>query len=160
MRFEVVRDDCRKFPNQEIHLPTKATSHSAGYDFYSNEEVSLYGQEHHLFYTDVKVKLKNDEFLMIIPRSSIGIKKHLMLMNSVAIIDSDYYNNPDNDGNIILALINYLSGTPVVDNEVEIKKGERIAQGIVMKYVTSTEDLTHPNKKIVDRVGGIGSTGK
>lgn len=152
-RFEVVKDVCRKHPDEEIKLPTKGTRYSAGYDFYSNESVMISPQETYPFHTDIKVKLEKDEFLMIVPRSSIGIKKHLMLMNTVAIIDSDYYNNEDNDGNIILALYNYYNyGVSWIEN------GERIAQGIVCKYVNSTEDLSHSTTK--KRKGGIGSTGK
>ena len=69
-----------------------------------------------------------DEVLKIYPRSSIGFKKKLMLVNTTGIIDSDYYENPDNDGNIGFAFYN------MSDVDVLIKAGERVLQGIFTKY--------------------------
>jgi len=146
MRFEIVRDDSRKFPKDDIHLPEIQTEGSCGYDIYTNEEKILEPSQQHLFWTDVKVKLNKDEFLMMVPRSSIGVKYNLMLANSVGIIDQSYYENSDNDGNIGICLYNY-GNVPV-----KVEKGMRVAQGIVMKYVISTVDLHKP------RVGGFGST--
>ena len=91
----------------------------------------------------------DDEVLKIVPRSSIGFKKGLMLINTIGIIDSDFYNNPDNDGNIGFKLKN------LTDKTVEIKAGERIMQGIFEKYLIVDDDEC---EKI--RVGGIGSSGK
>ncbi|MDC7243177.1 MAG: hypothetical protein PQJ44_04400, partial [Sphaerochaetaceae bacterium] len=66
----------------------------------------------------------------------------------VGIIDSDYYNNPDNEGEIMLILYNFGK------EPVAINKGERIAQGIFMKYFTVDE-----NETTIKRLGGFGSTG-
>ena len=88
-----------------------------------------------------------DEVLEIYPRSSIGFKKGLMLVNTVGIIDSDYYSNKSNDGNIGFKLKN------LTDKEVRIEAGERVLQGIFKKYLTIDNDEC--NK---ERVGGIGST--
>ena len=90
-----------------------------------------------------------DEVLMIHPRSSIGFKKKLMLVNTTGIIDSDYYENPDNDGNIGFAFYN------MSDVDVLIKAGERVLQGIFTKYLITEDD----NADEV-RTGGTGSTGK
>ena len=111
-----------------------------------NEEKILEPGQQYNFWTDVKVKLKKDEWLMIIPRSSIGIKYNLMISNEVGNIDSDYYGCEDNDGNIMISLYNY-GNVPV-----KVEKGMRVAQGIVMKYVRDTIDLHRR------RVGGFGST--
>lgn len=151
MRFEVVRDDCRKFPTQSITLPERQTEGSCGYDIYVNEEKILEPRQQHIFWTDVKVKLKTNEFLMIVPRSSIGIKYNLMLANSVGIIDPSYYGCESNDGNMGICLYNY-GNTPV-----KVERGMRVAQGIVMKYVKSTEDLHERKSK---RKGGFGSTSR
>jgi len=147
-RFEVVRDEYRKHPNKEIKLPTRATANSAGYDFYSNETIMIPPGSYHVFWTDVKVKLEKDEFLMIVPRSSVATQKNLILANSVGIIDADYYNNPDNDGNIGIWLINTSN-----NQTATIKEGERIAQGIILKYFAS-------DKTQGKRGGGFGSTGR
>ena len=81
-------------------------------------------------------------------RSSMAIKRHLALVNSTGIIDSDYYNNEENEGHIMIALLNYGKET------VSLEKGERVAQGIFSKYlITNDDDATGI------RTGGIGSTG-
>ena len=164
MNFEIVRDRHRKFPQNYIELPITATFGSAGYDFKSNEEMVIHPGQTYIFWTDIKVKLANHEFLMIVPRSSIGIKKSLMLANTVGIIDSDYYDNMNNDGNIAIALHNYGNVA------TEIHLGERIAQGIVMNhnnFNTYTDSIMGYDTSImfsdsqVDnvRLGGLGSTG-
>ena len=90
-----------------------------------------------------------NEYLSIFIRSSLAFKKGLMLANSTGIIDCDYYNNPDNEGHIMIAYYN------TKDVSYTIKKGERIAQGIFMKYLTTDDDDASGI-----RMGGIGSTGQ
>ena len=145
VRFEIVDELYKKHKFREVRLPTKATKYSVGYDFFSNDSVKIYPNEYYMFWTDVKVKLYKDEFLMIVPRSSIGINNHLMLCNTVGIIDPDYYGNEMNDGNIGICLFNY--GNRVVT----IRDGDRIAQGIVLK--TKVDVSSNEVRK-----GGIGST--
>lgn len=97
--------------------------------------------------TGVKCKLAPDEYLEIVPRSSTPLKYWLIVANSPGIVDSDYYNNPDNEGEIFVQLINF-------SNEViELKKGDKIAQAIIRKYYV-TEDDTAGGM----RTGGFGST--
>ena len=91
--------------------------------------------------------MPSDEFLAIYIRSSIGIKKHLMLNNSVAVIDSDFFNNKDNEGHIIIALYNY------GDEPVTLEPFERVAQGVFQKYLIVDDD-----NATQERIGGIGST--
>lgn len=129
-------------------LPTRATRGSAGYDFYLKEEVTIPPQTTIPIYTDVKARMMPDEVLTLHVRSSIGIKKKLMLANITGIIDSDYYNNKDTGGNIIIALYNY--GT----HPVTLKAGERIAQGMFSKFLLAVNDHVVSE----ERGGGIGST--
>ena len=91
--------------------------------------------------------MQDDEFLMLDVRSSMGGK--FMLANTIGIIDSDYYSNENNDGNIGIFLKN-------ISNEVQtIERGSRIAQGIFTKYlITETDNATNTRK------GGWGSTGR
>ena len=145
--FKVVKQEHRKNEGY-IKLPTRATEHSAGYDFYSPQDVTVAPHEMVMIWTDVKVHMYNDNALLIIPRSSMG-KHPVMISNTVGLIDSDYYNNPDNDGNIGFRLLN-LGDTPY-----EIKTGDRIGQGIFIKYGITDDDHAE-----AVRSGGYGSTGK
>lgn len=144
--FEVVKDEFRKNEG-EIKLPTRASEHSAGYDFYSPIDVIVPSHESIMIWTDIKAHMYYDNALMIIPRSSMG-KHPIMIANTVGLIDSDYYSNPDNDGNIGFRLYN-LSDIPY-----EIKAGDRIGQGIFIKYGTVNDDTT-----TTQRSGGFGSSG-
>lgn len=147
--FKIVKDECRKNEG-EIILPRRSTSGSAGYDFVTPVDIKIGAHcESDLIFTDVKAIMNQDEFLQLHIRSSLGIKKALMLANTTGIIDSDYANNPDNDGNIGFKLVNY-SNTPV-----EIKAGEKVFQGIFVKYLTTDNDNTN-----ISRDGGFGSTGR
>lgn len=148
--FEIIKDEHRKHSDIEIQLPTRGDSRSAGYDFYSNETVVLQPKQSHLFWTDVKSYMLDDEVLSIHVRSSIGTKKDLMLKNTTGIIDSSYYENVSNDGNIGICLVN------MGDKIQKIEKGERIAQGIFTKYLIVDEDTCLK----LERTGGFGSSGK
>lgn len=148
--FEIVADEFRKYPEIDIQLPKRGDSRSGGYDFYAPCDITLQPNEKVLLFSDVKAYMQDDEVLMLYVRSSIGIKKGLVLSNGTGIIDSSYYNNPSNDGNIGIALHN------TTDKVVELKQGERVIQGIFMNYLVADEDyVIHEN-----RVGGIGSSNR
>lgn len=128
-------------------IPTRGSSFSAGYDISSICEVTIFAGETKILNTGIKAYMQNDEVLELHIRSSIGIKKHLMLANCTGIIDCDYYNNASNEGHIMIALHNYGSDC------ITIEKNERIAQGIFKKYLVADEvEVTNT------RSGGIGST--
>lgn len=143
-KFEIAKG----FENEEITLPHRGTKYSAGYDIHSIETYTLKPHEKHVFKTGIKACMEEDEVLLIVVRSSIGIKKGLMLANTIGVIDSDYYSNPSNDGHIMICLLN------TNDYEVTIDKGERIAQGIFTKYLVTDDDCSNEERK-----GGVGSTG-
>lgn len=147
-RYMIVKESKLKFPEVETQQPSCTDILSAGDDFYSKETVTIKPNETYLFWTDVKAHMQNDEVLYIFVRSSVGTKKHLMLANTVGVIDASYFGNEGNDGNIGIALHNY--GTkPVV-----IEKGERIAQGVLQKFVS----MGARNPLSDKRVGGFGSS--
>lgn len=131
-------------------IPIRADKGSAGYDFYTPKNIVLDPGDKIAVKTNIKVKMEEDEVLLLFVRSSIGIKKDLMLSNIVGVIDSTYYNNPNNEGNIICSLYNY------GNQQQTIKAGERIVQGVFMKYLTTTENDVVLNAV---RTGGIGSSG-
>lgn len=145
--FEIVSDKNKKNKDIETKLPTKGSKNSAGYDLYSKEEIILQPGESHIFWTDIKSYMVNDEVLKIYIRSSLGIKKDLILKNQVGIIDSDYFDNLKNEGNIGVCLKN--NGT----KEQKIEIGDRIAQGIFSNILLADNIESEEERK-----GGIGST--
>ncbi|MGE4321236.1 MAG: dUTP diphosphatase [Acholeplasmataceae bacterium] len=144
-KFEVVS----KYQEQGVQIPKRQTEHSAGYDLASIEEIVIQPGEIKMIPTGLKVELPGDEALFVFPRSSLGIKKQLMMSNSVGVVDADYYNNPNNEGHIMVPLFNF--GNQVTT----IEKGERVAQGIFMTYKKTEDDDTEG----ILRVGGFGSSG-
>lgn len=132
-----------------VNFPKRKTKQSAGYDIESAVNVVINPGETKLIPTGIKVYMDENEWLGIYIRSSIAVKYGIVLANSVAVIDSDYYNNPDNEGHIMIALMN-TSEMPYT-----VKKGDRIAQGIFHQYYKIDNDSADD-----DRIGGIGSTGK
>lgn len=147
--FEIVSDEFRKYIDVNIKIPRRSSSKSAGYDIYTPIDITIPPNGiSDAVQTDIKAYMLDDEYLEIVPRSSLGFKKGLMLINTCGIIDSDYYSNPDNDGNIGFKFKN------LTDKTVELKAGERILQGIFKKYLITDYDNCD-----IERMGGIGSTG-
>ena len=143
--FEVVKDEFRKTEG-EIKLPTRASERSAGYDFYSPVDITINPNESALVWTDVKAHMYYDNVLLIFVRSSMG-KHPVVIANGTGVIDSDYYGNESTDGNIGFRLLN------LGDKPYEIKVGDRIGQGVFVKYGTIKDDHTSGT-----RTGGFGSS--
>lgn len=147
--FEVAKG----FENMEINLPERKTKNSAGYDVEAAEDCIIpafkFGQKPTLVKTGIKAYMPSDEYLMLCNRSSNPGKKGLILANSVGIVDSDYYENPDNDGVIMYAFYNFF------EKDLEIKKGDVIGQAIFQKYYIVDNDTAEG-----ERIGGFGSTSK
>ncbi len=155
--FEKVSFDCFKnnaFDDKDLYesdfIPKRSTKKSAGYDIVSLEDYVLKPNTSYIFKTGIKAFMQSDEVLLIFIRSSIGFKYDACLSNNVAVIDSDFYNNPENEGHIQVKLINH--GT----KDFVIKKFDRIAQGVFIKYLTATNE----EDVLKERKGGIGSTNK
>ena len=146
--FEVVKEDMRK-TSGEIQLPTRGTTKAMAYDFYSPIDLVIEPNCIGKVWTDVKAYMGDNECLILNVRSSMGGK--VMLANTQGWIDSDYYSNSSNDGNIGIFLKN-ISDEPYV-----IKKGDRVGQGMFLSFLVS--DNGNPEEEIV-RTGGFGSSGK
>ena len=131
-------------------LPKRSTKKSAGYDIKSLEDGIIKPGEAMTFKTGLKVCMNDDECLYILSRSSQGYKYNVCLMNSVGLIDSDFYNNSSNEGHFSVRLVNF--GT----EDYVVKVGDKIAQGVLMKYLTVDDEEEIKGK----RKGGFGSTGK
>ncbi len=132
-----------------VRLPQRKTRHSAGYDLEAAEEVTVEPGQVALVPTGLKAYMGEGEVLLLAVRSSLAVKRRLALANGIGVIDADYADNPDNEGHILVALVN------LGDGPVTIARGERVAQGIFVNYLTVAGD--QPGGR---RVGGIGSTGR
>jgi len=138
-----------KYIKVDFPMPERKTKTSAGYDLCLPEKVILLPNKLVMVPTGIKAYMQEDEYLGIHLRSSMAIKKEVCLVNNEGIIDSDYYNNADNEGHIMLPLLNRGEG-PLL-----LEKGERIAQGIFYKYLTVDDDNSDTK---ATRGGGFGST--
>lgn len=124
-----------------------------GYDFFAIEDFTIppykIGDKPIMIPTGIKVQMPDDEFLMLVNRSSNPAKKNLIIPQAMGIVDSDYYNNENNEGEMFFAYYN------LSNKSVTIKKGEKIGQGIFMKFFVTDDDNADG-----ERIGGWGSTGK
>ena len=132
-----------------VKLPTRGSIHSAGYDIYTYDTYEIEPKQSVLIRTGIKAYMLPDEYLDLRVRSSLGIKRQLMLATGASVIDADYYNNPDNEGEIMVVLYNY------GDTTQTIEAGEHIVQGIFSNYWLVDNDCT-----TAVRTGGTGSTNK
>lgn len=136
---------------KDFDLPKRSTKKSAGYDFINPIKVEIppykLGDNPIMVRTGIKVKMEDDEFLMLVNRSSNPKKKKLVIPNSVGIIDADYYGNQDNDGEMFFGFYN-LSNETIILNA-----GDKLGQGIFMKYGKTVDDISEGTRN-----GGFGST--
>ena len=131
-----------------VSLPKRATSGSAGYDFFAPKGYTLLPGETVKIPTGIRVKIDDGWVLTIFPRSSLGFKYKLSLDNTVGIIDSDYY-YAENEGHIFIKLTN------CGDKPLTIEKGKAFAQGVFLEY-----GVTYDDDSDGVRTGGFGSTDK
>jgi len=170
--------------DKEINMPRRQTFWSAGYDIEAAEDVvvppmlammqeivevdpmelviaddstpvtvqQIFLQDNTptLVSTGLKCKLPDGMVLKLFPRSSLAYKKNITVANNVGIIDADYFENESNDGHIMVAVLN--RGT----KPFEIKKGDRIAQGLIESFLVFPNEATPMD----GRTGGFGSTDK
>ncbi len=147
IKFHEVIEPMQKVEG-ETSLPRRATKGSGAYDFYAKTNYIVKPKEIVKIWTDVKAEMDKDVILLINVRSSACGKWELA--NTQGWIDSDYYSNEKNDGNIGVFLRN-------TSDEVQtIEKGDRIAQGMFTHYLITVDD----NPISEERVGGFGSSGK
>ena len=131
----------------EIKLPKRATEGSAGYDFYAPYDIYCLANEWYTIPLGIKfITDRKDIVLLCLPRSGLGFKYNFQLSNTCGVIDSDYQ-YAKNDGHIMIKF--------KVNQDIEIKKGDAIMQGIFTTYLIVDEDnITE------QRIGGFGSTSR
>ena len=141
-----IKDDINLYNN--YIKPKRNTKYSAGYDFYAIEDYIIKPNESLIIPTGIKVSMNKDELLMIVVRSSTGFKYNVRMCNQVGIIESDYYNNITNEGHMFIKLHNH------GEKDYILKKDEKFAQGIFMKFLITDEE----EEISAERIGGLGST--
>lgn len=150
-KFEAVSTENRRYDGRKkIKLPRRKTNVSAGYDFYSPVACTIPPGKEVTVYTEVKAYMNDNEWLGLHIRSSLGLKG-LRLKNITGIIDSDYVDNEDNEGNIIACIQN------VSNKTIRIKSDERFMQGIFQEFLVTDDDDEYEKE---ERKGGTGSTGE
>ena len=135
---------------EKIKLPKRATSGSAGYDFYAPFDIILAPGETIKIPTGIRVKIDDGWVLKLYPRSGLGFKYRIQMNNTVGIIDSDYYLS-DNEGHIFCKITNDSNE----GKTMTLSAGDGFCQGIFVEYgITVDDDVSDI------RNGGFGSTDK
>lgn len=144
--YKVSKEQFNRDGYEDIKLPRRATSGSAGYDFFAPYDFTLDLGEEIVIDTGIRAKIDDGWVLVILPRSGSGFKFGVRLANTAGVIDSDYF-NADNEGHIKIKLV---AGS----KPYSVKKGDAFAQGIFLPYGITEDDETRE-----ERHGGFGSTG-
>ena len=133
---------------RNIRTPMRSTEQSAGYDFVCPVETTIPHGWTATIHTGIRCSMKSNQALLLLPRSSLGMKHHLMLSNTVGLIDPDYF-FAQNEGHIVAKLVNLGNETVV------LKPGDRFVQGIIINFSVTDDDVAPKTS----RTGGMGSTG-
>lgn len=148
--FSNIPENTAKAIYDSIKLPKRATTGSAGYDFFAPINFEIKPNETIKFPTGIRVKIGDGWVLKCYPRSSLGFKFRLQLNNTVGIIDSDYYYS-SNQGHIFVKITNASNENKVAN----IKANDGFMQGIFVEY-----GITFDDEVKTIRNGGLGSTTK
>jgi dUTP pyrophosphatase len=134
----------------DLQLPTRATSGSAGYDFKAPFGFTLKPGGSMKIPTGIRVKIEEGWWLGCLPRSGLGFKYRFKLENTMGVIDSDYYYS-DNEGHIFAKITN---DSKHRHDDVSVEEGGSFIQAIFLPY-----GITHSDNATGVRNGGMGSTG-
>lgn len=134
-----------------IKIPERKTMYSAGYDFATPCSFEIEPQQNIVIPTGVKCyfpERKAEKYhLEMFVRSSVGIKKGVVLSNGTAIIDGDFYNSGEGEGGMLIALHNSS------DMKRSFNTGDRVVQGVFVRHSVVEGDVTTGIRR-----GGVGST--
>jgi len=132
---------------ESIKLPQRATGGSAGYDFYLPFNFSLESGRTVTIPTGIRIDMQPGWFLGLVPRSGLGFKHGMWLLNTFGVIDSDYY-YADNEGHIMAKI--------AARSNMCLQSGDRFIQGLLIPHGITRSDSTLG----FNRTGGFGSTGE
>ncbi len=133
--------------DKELPMPKYSTEGSVAFDLFSREDIVIPPKSARKVPLNVIIQVPRGHALLILPRSSLFIKKGLLMANSVGIIDWDYCGKADE----VMALL-YNPG----DEEAIVRRGERIAQALLVKIERPEIRESPPEER---SRGGFGSTG-
>lgn len=153
------KDWLKNFPDTQdvkavydaIKLPKRATTGSAGYDFYAPAQITVTKGKSTLIPTGIRCSISDGWVLNIFPRSGLGFKHRVQLDNTVGVIDADYYNS-SNEGHIMVKLS---CDAHDDGHSVTVEAGDGFSQGIFLQF-----GITHDDDADGIRDGGFGSTTK
>jgi len=137
-----------KLIDKTLPLPAYQTKGAVAFDLYSREKVVVPPWQPTLIPLNLIVKIPKGYFLMLCARSSLALKKNLIVANGVGVIDQDYCGEEDE---IKLSVINFSK------SDVVVEKGERIAQAILVK-IAKADKFIMVKKMGKKSRGGFGST--
>lgn len=151
--FKKIFPECENVKEiyDSIKLPKRATTGSAGYDFYAPVDITLEKGKSVLIPAGIRSKIEDGWVLQIFPRSGLGFKHRVQLDNTVGIIDADYYNS-SNEGHIMIKLS---CDAHDDGHTVSLSAGDGFAQGIFLQFGITVDDDASGI-----RDGGFGSTTK
>ena len=129
-------------------MPSYQTAGAAGFDLAASADLTVAPGAIVLVPTGLVVEVPVGHFLAIFARSSTPLKKGLVVANGVGVLDSDYCGPTDE---LKIQVMN------VTKAPVDIKSGDRLAQGVVMPY--ARVDLEDSDGATAPSRGGFGSTG-
>lgn len=138
----------------ESQVPTRGTDGAAGWDLFAAEEVILLPFKPALVPTNLDIAIPKDHMMLVLPRSGNSLKKNLLIPNSPGLIDEDYRGHLQ----VILSWMpeNYNSGVVM---KYKIAKGDRIAQAVLVPYVTQNWVKSSVLPQTARGEAGFGSTG-
>ena len=153
------KDWLKNFPDTQdvkaiydaIKLPKRATTGSAGYDFYAPAQITVQKGKSTLIPTGIRCSISDGWVLNIFPRSGLGFKHRIQLDNTVGVIDADYYNS-SNEGHIMVKLS---CDAHDDGHSVTVEAGDGFSQGLFLQF-----GITHDDDADGIRDGGFGSTTK
>ena len=131
-------------------IPTRGSTKAAGYDLYAAIEAPVDIRPHETVRIDtgLQFEIPDGYFAAIFARSGIAASEGLRPANCTGVCDSDYR------GNYIIALHN--------DSEEvrTVTPGERIAQMVVLPFLSVSFEETENLSDTARGAGGFGSTGR
>lgn len=138
-----------KLLSDNAKVPTRGSEYAAGYDLYAatTKDIKIPPHSTMKIGTGVSIELPNNTFGAIFARSGLATTKGLRPANCVGVCDSDYR------GEYIVPLHND------TNMEMTVAKGERIAQLVVLPFVSVEFNIVDELSNTDRGDGGFGSTG-
>ena len=134
----------------DIKLPKRSSTGSAGYDFFLPMAIIAPPQTDLVIPTGIRMKMDSDKVLLCFPRSGLGFKYRMQLNNTVGVIDSDYFYS-DNEGHIMIKIAN----DSYEEKIISLEKGKAFSQGVLMPFYLTDDDDADGTRN-----GGMGSSDK